>query len=446
LAENNEWINYHEPDFKSEEGRPIPYVYLSKDRSNYNDTDEVNEQGRKKLRLWFQGGVHGDEPVGTQALLALLGKLNTEKEWASSVLDKVDILVLPQYNPDGVEYFQRSLVSGFDGNRDHAVLQRQQTRDIKELLNAFDPHIGLDAHEYTASGRVAGHVKAQDVQFSAVKNPNIRSEIRQLGEGIFTATVFAAVREAGFRTGPYFTASGSPIPTLTEPGSISQAGHNSWGLGQRLTFLFETRGIRLGDQHFKRRTAAGLLAASTLLQVAVDKHDLVYDTIEDARASFITSDDEIVVVDKSRVIDTTMQVINASNGTLIDIPVKYNNNTPSDVVISRRRPEAYIFSAAWNDIAERLRVLGVEVDALQSDFYDTVETLVVTNVTLASSRHEGIVQATVRIPAGGYRVSTRQKNAAFAFVTLEPENIASFVTYNKIPLNSGEEYPVFRVY
>lgn len=180
--------------------------------------------------------------------------------------------------------------------------------------------------------------------------------------------------------------------------------------------------------------------------MAVDKHDLVYDTIEDARASFITSDDEIVVVDKSRVIDTTMQVINASNGTLIDIPVKYNNNTPSDVVISRRRPEAYIFSAAWNDIAERLRVLGVEVDALQSDFYDTVETLVVTNVTLASSRHEGIVQATVRIPAGGYRVSTRQKNAAFAFVTLEPENIASFVTYNKIPLNSGEEYPVFRVY
>lgn len=29
LAERNDWMTYHDPDFKSEEGRSIPYVFLS---------------------------------------------------------------------------------------------------------------------------------------------------------------------------------------------------------------------------------------------------------------------------------------------------------------------------------------------------------------------------------------------------------------------------------
>lgn len=42
-------------------------------------------------------------------------------------------------------------------------------------------------------------------------------------------------------------------------------------------------------------------------------------------------------------------------------------------------------------------------------------------------------------------VSTRQKNAALAFVTLEPEGIDSYVRFNLIPVQTGDEYPIFRV-
>ncbi|CAG9944720.1 unnamed protein product [Clonostachys rosea f. rosea IK726] len=451
LAQRNPWINYHEPDFTSEEGRLIPYVYLSKTRKDYTEGSSDN-----KLRIWIQGGTHGDEPAGPQSVLALIGKLNDDKKWASSVLDKADLLVLPLYNPDGTQYFQRELVTGFDGNRDHALLQRKQTRDVKQLLNRFNPHISHDAHEYTAWNRFGGnYIKSHDLQFSAVKNPNIRPEIRSLGERLFTDTVYSTVRKAGYRTGPYFTGttSGNAI-TLTEPGSSSSGGHNSWGLGQRLSFLAETRGIRLGDQHFKRRVATGLLAAETVLRVATENKDLIYNIIEDARREFINGNDEIVVMDKSRVTKIDIDLIDVTTGEVVDVPVTFNNNTPSDVVLTRPRPEAYIFSGAWSDIAERLRVLGLKVDVLESDFYGTVETLVATNVSLATSRNQGIVQATVstkpstrivRIPAGAFRVSTRQQNAAYAFVTLEPENVSSFVTTNTIPLDVGEEYPVFRI-
>lgn len=78
-----------------------------------------------------------------------------------------------------------------------------------------------------------------------------------------------------------------------------------------------------------------------------------------------------------------------------------------------------------------------------------------TEATLAESKFHGIVQTAVRtesrsrrvrISAGGFRVNTRQKNGLYALITLEPENTASFVTYNIIPLDVGDEYPVFSVY
>lgn len=457
LADRNSWITYNNSaDLRSEEGRSLPYVRLSSDlnQTASSGKDKVAE----KLRIYLQGGVHGDEPAGDQAILALLGKFDANETWALSVLEKVDFLVLPRYNPDGVAYFQRPLGTGFDGNRDHALLQRKQTRDIKKLFNDFNPHIGVDAHEYTGVFPVGAnqtYIRAQDVLVSAVKNPNIAPDIRNLGEKLFIETVFDTANSAGFRTGPYFvTGSGGGNIRLTEPSSISQAGHNSWGLSQTLTFLTETRGIRLGDQHFHRRVAAGLTALQTILQTAVDNADLVYSTIEDARREFINSNDDIIVLDRPRVTDTTIEFIDNTDGSIVDVPIQFNNNTPSEITLTRPRPEAYIFPPGFSNVAEHLRVLGIEVDVVAEEWTGTVGTLTAKSVELDSTRSEGVVHSTVTtaggsrevtFPPGAFRVSTRQKNAAFAFVTLEPENVASLVTYGIIPLEEGEEYPVFRI-
>ncbi|KAF6808168.1 carboxypeptidase 2, partial [Colletotrichum sojae] len=73
---------------------------------------------------------------------------------------------------------------------------------------------------------------------------------------------------------------------------------------------------------------------------------------------------------------------------------------------------------------------------------------------VSASKYEGITRTTVetspvrkevRIPAGGFWVSTRQKNAAHAFVTLEPEGIDSYATFNFLPVAVGDEYQVYRV-
>lgn len=263
------------------------------------------------------------------------------------------------------------------------------------------------------------------------------------------------MRSHGLRTSAYFTAGGgTDLPVLTEPSSVSRAGHNSAGLLQAVSFLTETRGIRLADQHFQRRVAAGLLAVETLLQTAVDNAEEVYATIENARQEFTAGTEDIIVTDHARTTNTTWPFVDARNGTLVHVPVQFRNSTPTAPDLVRARPEAYIFPRAWAAVADKLRTLGVEVAVLEEDFVGEAEVLTAESVTLASSKNEGVVESTittttsrrtVRVPKGGFRVSTKQKNAAFAFVLLEPENNASLAWYNVINLEEGDEYPVFRV-
>lgn len=413
------------------------------------------KQSDQKLRIFIQGGQHGNEPAGDEGVLSFLGKLAADSQWTAKVLEKVDLLVLPRYNVDGVEYLQRQLASNYDPNRDHSVLVREQTRKIRQLQSDFDPHIFVDDHEYTGGSPVAQrYIRSQDLLVSANKGLNVNANIRRLNEE-FVTDVFAAAQAKGLRTHAYFTtAVSNGTITIQEPDAHAQANHKGAGNYQALTFLVETRGIRLADQHFQRRVASHLITLTTIIDKAVAEFESVYATIESGRKAFVESEEDIVVVQDYRLTNKSVQFIDAANGSFVDVPVVSQNEDPAVVILSRARPKAYVFSRAWSDVATRLRILGVKVDVLKEPFVGDVEALVVQNATVARTKFEGIAGTTVvmnsttrsvSIPAGGFYVETRQKNAAYAFVQLEPENEASLANYNQIPLEIGNEYPIFRV-
>jgi predicted deacylase len=132
-------MSFRVADFVSEEGKNFPYAYLS---TKSNSSALRGDSG--KLRVWIQGSVHGNEPAGDEATLALVGAMDANATWAASFLETMEIVILPRYNPDGNAYFQRTLATNFDPNRDHTKLARQQTRDIKEWFSRFSPHIAID--------------------------------------------------------------------------------------------------------------------------------------------------------------------------------------------------------------------------------------------------------------------------------------------------------------
>ncbi len=71
------------------------------------------------MRVWIQGAVRGNEPAGDETTQAILGKFTRPRSGLPLILDKPELVILPRYNLDGVFYFQRTLATNYDPNRDH---------------------------------------------------------------------------------------------------------------------------------------------------------------------------------------------------------------------------------------------------------------------------------------------------------------------------------------
>lgn len=449
LANRNSWMTYNTPNFTSEEGRSIPYVWLS-------NTEGFNGTSSDKLRIYIHGAVHGNEPGGDQAVMAFLGKLDNNSTWAEEVLEKADFLVIPRYNPDGVTYFQRYLATGFDPNRDHVKLASQQTRDIKAMNVAWDAHVSVDCHEYYGARPIVNGtlLPAQDGQFSAFKNMNTHPRIRALAEGLFRDQIAVHMDANNLTHSPYVVIL-SEHPLRLNEFITDNNGEDQIALSQGISYLSETRGIAIADSHFARRTLAGLTILEGVVQTAVNNAEEVLALIEDARSDYATSDAEIIVTSMPKLTNMTWPFISIQNGTVLDVPVTFGNNSPAIANLTRARPEAYVFSGAWSDVASKLRATGVEVEVLEERFQGEVEALNITVANLATTKFEGVTQTTgietemslrnVTFAAGAYWVSSRQRRAAHAFVRLEPEAESSLAAWNVLPVAVGDEYPVYRV-
>ena len=121
---------------ESAKGKKIPIMFLS--------NNSLNQQ---KLNIWMQGGLHGDEPAGTEAMLYLIHTLLNDSKY-TYLLDKIDLAILPMANIDGFLKNNRYAANGLDLNRDHTKLMAIETRLIKDAFVQFNPDVALDFHEY----------------------------------------------------------------------------------------------------------------------------------------------------------------------------------------------------------------------------------------------------------------------------------------------------------
>lgn len=105
------------------------------------------EIGDGDTRMWIQGRIHGNEPYGAEASLELLKRLVAGGGNAGDVLEDITFMVVPIYNPDGSEEYQRGdVIEGIDLNRDWVDFQATESRAFWYAWEDFRPHYAIDIH------------------------------------------------------------------------------------------------------------------------------------------------------------------------------------------------------------------------------------------------------------------------------------------------------------
>jgi hypothetical protein len=165
----------------SAEGRTISLLRLGK--------------GTVKVLLWSQ--MHGDESTATMALLDILNffKRKPEHIVTRSILDALDLLMIPMLNPDGAERFQRRTAQSIDMNRDALALETPEARILKDVQQTYKPEFGFNLHDQDPRYTVGNSKVVSTIALLAPAYDEARGDNHVRLAAKKVASVFAAAVE-----------------------------------------------------------------------------------------------------------------------------------------------------------------------------------------------------------------------------------------------------------
>jgi uncharacterized iron-regulated protein len=473
--------------------RDIFLVVLSK-----NGAAAPGALDRTKPTVLFTAAQHGNEQSAKEAVLQIIRDLAVGD--LRPLLDKVNVLAIPQTNPYGNFMNVRANERDLDMNRDHVKLEAEGVRAIHRVFTAFRPEATIDVHE-----------KGDDyyrVSIGCVSNVNIGRDLQDFSRGVVLAEVEKSLKKKNVTFHEYLvtedlgvdTSSGAayergPAGPREEMKRFSTTdlndGRNSLGIFETLSFIqegasrhdVETLKARTDWQYQGLRAWLESIAghgAEVLKMVLGDRARLleragaraVADRVH-LRMKFARDPKEpqlllkrfetlespirgILKVDK-RAGETLLAGDLAPypgprNAKIVDELVKnwFPNVEPT---LSVPRPRGYIVRGDRLDIVETLLGLGVEVGLVVKDGLADAEAyevaaVVPSKLDYVAPEKIDVAVKSVRVPVkkGDFYVDGVQPAANLVPALLEPQSEFGLIRYWKFKLvpDAGGVFEILR--
>ena len=431
---------------RTAQGRDVCCAFLSRSPRFGEDTT--------KLRVLLFAQQHGDEPSGKEALTLLLASAANHE--LDEILSRIDLLVVPQMNPDGAELRQRRISGGLDLNRDHLLLSSPETRGLHDLFAAWWPEVTLDVHEYGPFSRAwsdSGILKAADVQLGMLTNLNSAESLRKFEREVVFPRIHSSMRDSGYLFHEYLV--GSPEDYIRFSTTEPNDGRQSFGILNTLSFIQEGRGGQTLEDRLERRSRSQRAAIEALLSFCSAHAVEIQALVRGARESLchMAGMQAVLCMD------------HFAGGTTLQIPVI---STPSgrDTVWlvhplrdrvsslwSREIPSAYVIPREFDELREILERHHVTGESVKVPRKENVSVYVIEGVqpdTLEDEWHPKptlrSVTRTQELKAGDFVVRTDQRHSLFLAILLEPESMWGIVKYPAFnSLMQSKEYPILRI-
>jgi len=196
------------------------------------------------LRVLIVGSQHGAaEPAGAEALLRLARELafGELRPW----LDELDVVLVPNANPDGRDLGRRTNAKGVNLNTDFVRAGEPETRALLRALARYEPDAVLDTHESAVLKRkslgLEGWLTDFEIQFEFANNPGVPAAIREFSERELLPALLAATATDGATAHRYIGEITSTSQPITNGGLSLRNLRNTAGVQSRVSFLVETR-------------------------------------------------------------------------------------------------------------------------------------------------------------------------------------------------------------
>ena len=415
---------------KSQKGKEIPMVFLG------NQTTPM-------IKACYMGGLHGNEPAGTEGMLLLINNL-LKVDSIKKILDKVNLAIIPMANIDGYEKQSRYANNGQDLNRDHTKLTNPEMIAIKKAINNFSPDLMVDFHEYKPY-RVDfvkfgeyGTTSMFDCMFLYSGNLNVCPLIKETIENKFIPDATKKLDFYKLKYHNYLSSKHKNNKIYFNLGSVSpRSSATSFALSNCISLLMEVRGVGLKRDSFKRRIFTTYLLANSFLKTALNQSSFIKNEIKKCNAF----PEEIVIKYKKEKTPYKLNMIDVYNHKVIPVEILLYNGLKCEKEITRKRPKYYLIEKDLYNVVDKLNILGLDIDTLNYDEVIDVESYEIISQSKAPQIFQGfhenivttkLVNKKITFEKGTYVIPMNQKRSNLAVETLEPEMLSGFLRFNVI--------------
>lgn len=421
---------------QTHQGRDLAYAVFG--RPLVAEPWEAHASGKPTLVL--AANVHGGERTFREGLLILMRDFVTPGTEAHALLDRVNVVVAPQINPDGFEATergQRGNAWGIDMNRDYVKLEQPSIVNyVTNVISEWRPHLFVDGHN--------GGSRPYNLNYQCPSHVDPALEITEMCDMEIFPAIDAKLESEGYK-GFWYT--GGDEEEWRVGGSQARIGRNYGGFVNSVGILFEAP-----NQTLDVGARAGYLGYLAVVEWAANNASRLMGVIQDAQAETLAMGNEpygdVTVEMRYEAEDwpvTYEYVPNGGRGTNPAEPVETQLVENGRIikkpvaVRTRTRPWAYTLPRDAVDAVAMLQRHGITVERLTESVTVPVQTYTVASVSheraynhaAATMVEVGAVQMQeMELPAGTYLVRTGQVLGRLVAHMLEVETEDNVVYWN----------------
>lgn len=416
-------------------------VFTQTDLSGAKDLKDAAAMMQKQGKpiMEYRAQMHGNEPAAGEAAMNVIADM--DGSYGETVLDDLNIYIIPRLNPDGGYANTRAVGTGQDPNRDMLSLETLEMQMHQQLYWLMNPVLIIDGHE-----RNNNNTKA-DLTVGIGSTLKNSQEFTNTTLAI-TEEIFAAL-EAQDMSGYWYSDDVNSADI-----NISRAYSASQGT---LFILMESIGIELGLAAYEARTISQFIGAETIISYVADHAEEIATLVAAEKARFVETGatyeaSDIVVLSTGKHKNTNFEM-------LVDVydlatgAVKETSLTPyvyDTASRYRTAPTAYVIPAdleSINDILWLMDLQGVAYSYLPANatlnlqqYYGTMEEAFLTG------------ERAVTFGGGAYVFTMNQTSRNILSVLMEPDcTDANGAEYNgglvkqgKLVADGAGFFPIYR--
>lgn len=414
---------------------------------------------KSNLKVLFFAQQHGNEQSGKEGMLLLAKKL-IQPEF-THLFNHLDLVLIPQVNPDGSEVNQRRNGHNVDLNRNHLIMTEPETQAVHRLFDRFHFEVTMDVHEYSPyseSWENFGYRKNSDVTLGSCTNINISSTLRSYANEQVLPNILNKLKRNGFSSFLYLPGGPPDISHLRHSTFDINDGRQSLGIQNALSFIQEgMNGTDMFVENIEHRAKGQMNGMLAMLELMYEQASIIKKMLKSERKSMLSGLNSGT---------TSIQMIHRSNGTRLKLPV-YSYDLAKDTILvtDNFRPVVESLKEVSNPIAylipldDKNLVNWLENTGIAYEYYTKkkgvkYEAYYIEKID--SIDFEGdwvmdpsLVKQLVEQPDQSkyWYVPVRQLKGKMIIQALEPQSMLGLATYDLFAylVKSNSVYPVLRV-